>query len=209
MRINRGTLFIVSAPSGAGKSTLCKILVEKLPKLGFAVSHTTRAPRDGEQDGTDYHFVDIDTFKSMINKEDFLEWAEVHGNFYGTSKSMLEAKLASGSDILHDIDVQGARQMRDAYKDGAVYVFVLPPTLEALKDRLSGRGTDTQEIIDRRVGNAVGEIRDFSLYDYVILNDTLDEALKEFEAVIQATRVRVERVDHKWVDVNFYRTKEA
>lgn len=200
-----GTLFIVSAPSGAGKTTLCKLLVERISNLRFAVSHTTRAPRPGESDGADYYFVGRDAFKAMVETGDFLEWAEVHGNFYGTSKRELDRLLSAGFDVLHDIDVQGARQLREAegLLPGAVFVFILPPSLEELERRLRGRGSETEEVIKRRLGNALGEIQAYFMYDYVIINDSLEEAAARFESVISAAGLRRDKLTPGWVERTF------
>jgi guanylate kinase len=202
MRQKKGILFIVSAPSGAGKSTICSGVMIADTNIRFAISHTTRAPRDGEDDGVDYHFTDLETFKRMADSGEFLEWAEVHGNYYGTSSKMLEAMLESGVDIFHDIDVQGAVQLREKLPD-AVYIFILPPSIKALGERLSGRGTDSEDVIARRLDNARGEIESYSLYDYVILNDSLDEAVADFRSVISASRLRVGRVDGDSIKANF------
>lgn len=201
-RIKKGTLFVVSAPSGAGKSTLCKLLLDRMEGIGVAVSHTTRAPRTGEADGHDYHFVTREKFELMVEAGEFLEWAEVHGNFYGTSKAALSGMLDAGMDVLHDIDVQGARQLRAQFP-GAVYVFVLPPGAAELAARLRGRGTDSAEVIRRRLANAVGEIGDYGGYDYVIINDALEEAVADFSALVRAARLRSGRVDPLWVERNF------
>lgn len=193
-RSKKGILFVVSAPSGAGKSTLCAEVMKLDPNIRFAISHTTRAPRAGETDGVEYHFTDKEEFRQMADAGEFLEWAEVHGNLYGTSRPMIEAMLDEGVDIIHDIDVQGAAQLRDVLK-GAVYIFILPPSMEALAERLSGRGTDDADVVARRLENARDEVGSYSLYDYVILNDALDEAVEDFRAVVKAERLRASRVD--------------
>ena len=202
MRNKKGILFVVSAPSGAGKSTICSEVMRHDPLLRFVVSHTTREPRKGEENGVDYHFVTKDDFKLMVDAGEFLEWAEVHDNSYGTSKSALENLLAEGANIIHDIDVQGAAQLREVLPD-AVYIFILPPSLRALKYRLSDRGTDTPEVVARRLDNAKGEIGSYSLYDYVILNDSLDRAVENFRSVVNAERLKVSRVDPKCIEEIF------
>ena len=153
MRTPQGILFVVSAPSGAGKSTICAEVMRHDPNLRFAISHTTREPRTGEQDGVDYNFISQDEFRRMADSGEFIEWAEVHGNSYGTSKDMLKALLAEGSDIIHDIDVQGAALLRGALPE-AVYIFILPPSIKTLERRLSSRSTDGPEVVARRLLNA-------------------------------------------------------
>jgi guanylate kinase len=202
-----GHLFVVSAPSGAGKTTLCRELLARRPDLRFAVSYATRKPRAGEVDGVDYVFVDEEEFQRMVEAGDFAEWARVHGNLYGTPRRALEEMLRAGYDVIHDIDVQGARQMRDFYGE-AVYVFVLPPSMEALAERLSGRGTDPESVVRERLRRAIEEVREYALYDYVIVNDVLEKAVGELESVILARRLRVEDLDPAWVEENFFRQEE-
>ena len=163
-----GTLFIVAAPSGAGKTTLVSGLLAQDAGVRLSVSYTTRAPRAGEVNGQHYHFVDVATFKAMAGRGEFLEWAEVHGNYYGTSRVWLEAQMNSGTDILLEIDWQGAQQVRKVFPD-AVGVFILPPSIEELERRLRGRGTDSEEVIARRVLAAQGEMRHVGEFDYVII----------------------------------------
>jgi guanylate kinase len=199
---SKGILFVVSAPSGAGKTSLCKSLVSTMRKLEFSVSMTTRAPRPGEVNDADYTFVSREAFHAMIGKEEFVEWAEVHGELYGTSKERLEAVMGSGKDILLDIDTQGAAQIREKHDEG-VFVFVLPPSMEALRDRLMKRRTDSEETISRRLKTAVSEIRTYGAYDYVIINDIFQEALLEFKSIIAAERARSERIEPRWVEEAF------
>lgn len=191
--MSRGNLFIISAPSGTGKTTILKKVMAQLPGLAFSVSHTTRAPRPGEQDGTDYHFVDRDTFQAMQARGVFLEWAEVHGNLYGTSKELVDEHLAAGTDIILDIDVQGARQIREKNTHQAVFLFIVPPSLEELEKRLAGRNTDSAETITLRMNNARRELADADLYNYVIVNDTVDEAVNVMRSIIIAERCRSRR----------------
>lgn len=198
-----GTLFVVSAPSGAGKSTIMDALIKGSEgSIRAAVSHTTRAPRRGETNGIQYHFVSKETFLAMRDEGDFIEWAEVHGNFYGTSQTMLNSLLSEGYDVLHDIDVQGARQLRPLVPD-ALFVFILPPSMEELSRRLRGRGTDTEEVIRTRLDNALGEIHDCDQYDYVIVNDSLERAVGDFSSIIRASRLGVNRLDKGWFKKNF------
>lgn len=204
----RGTLFVVSAPSGAGKTTLCQRLMEERPGIEFSVSYTSRAPRAGEADGRDYNFVSRDEFMEMTARGEFAEWAEVHGNLYGTSASQLREALERGRDILLDIDVQGARQIRENFKEG-VYVFVMPPSLEELRRRLEERRSDTPEVIGNRLRNAINEIREYSKYDYVIVNDVFEGALKGLEAIVISNGLRTDHVDPSWVKENFFRQEEV
>ena len=156
--MSRGNLFVISAPSGAGKSTLLKRLLAEVPNLAFSVSHTTRAPRPGESNGREYHFVDRPTFARMRDDQAFLEWAEVHGNLYGTSRAAIEAQQAKGLDVFLDIDVQGARQLRDCGHPGAIFLFIAPPSWAELEKRLRGRGTDPEETVQLRLNNARREM---------------------------------------------------
>ncbi len=185
-----GTLFIVSAPSGAGKTSLVKALLESTPDLVVSVSHTTRAMRPGERDGVDYHFVDVETFHGMVEAGAFLEHAQVFDNFYGTSQAAVEAELAAGRDVILEIDWQGARQVRRLMPD-AVGVFIVPPSREALEQRLRGRGQDSDEIIARRMRDAQSEASHYGEYDYLVVNDDFDLALKQLWAVIEARRLRL------------------
>ncbi|WP_131112185.1 guanylate kinase [Sulfuricystis thermophila] len=186
---NAGTLFVVSAPSGAGKTTLVRMLMERDPAIRHSVSYTTRPPRPGERDGHDYHFVDIQTFLAMRERGDFLEWAEVHGNFYGTSKSWLLGELAAGRDTLLEIDWQGAQQVRALIPE-AVGIFILPPSIAELERRLRNRGQDSIEVIQRRVAAALGEMRHVDEFDFVIINNDLQEALADLVAAVRASRLR-------------------
>ena len=184
-----GHLFIVSAPSGAGKTTLVRLLLEKDPGIRVSISSTTRPPRTGENDGREYHFVDVQYFLEMVSRGDFLEWAEVHGNYYGTSRRWIEAELTAGRDVLLEIDWQGAQQVRKAFP-AAIGIFILPPSLEELKSRLSGRGTDSAETIARRIAAARDEMRHVDEFDYVIINDDLQQALGNLRSIVSATRLQ-------------------
>lgn len=185
-----GTLYIVSAPSGAGKTTLVRALLRLDPSIRLSVSYTTRAPRDGEQEGVAYHFVDLATFKAMQQRGDFLEWAEVHGNFYATSAPWLKNQLAAGNDVLLEIDWQGAAQVRAVFPQ-AVSIFILPPDFAELERRLRGRGTDSPEVIARRLAAAKSEMRRVVDFDYVIINNDLQTALDELQSAVRAARLRV------------------
>lgn len=211
MRKGRGSLFVVSAPSGAGKTTLCKKLVLSMDGLEFSVSYTTRQPRPGEVDGDDYSFVSKDRFKEMVSGGEFMEWAEVHGSLYGTSRSRLEKTLAGGTDVIMDVDVQGARQIRKAYH-GGIYVFILPPSREALRERLQKRKNNTPEEISQRLKAAadeIREIRDYSAYDYVIINDVFEVALKKLEAIVVSRRVISDSIDQSWVEEIFLKQEDV
>lgn len=192
-----GTLYVVAAPSGAGKTTLVRHLLASQSQIRLSISYTTRAPRPGEENGREYHFVDVDTFRRMIERGDFLEWAEVHGNLYGTSKTWIEGQLAEGSDVLLEIDWQGAQQVRQIFTE-AIGIFILPPSLEELERRLTGRGTDSREVIARRLAAAQAEMRHVGEFDYAIINDELERALEDLRAVVRASRLRlnVQRLRH-------------
>ena len=185
---NTATLIIISAPSGAGKSTLVNMLVGRDPKVQLSISYTTRAPRSGEVDGHDYHFIDIPTFMAMRARGDFVEWAEVHGNFYGTSRSTLNQQLATGRDLVLEIDWQGAQQVRQQFKQ-SVGIFILPPSIEELERRLRKRGKDADEVIQRRIAAALGEMRHVSEFDFVIINKDLALALEDLVAAVRASRL--------------------
>jgi len=184
-----GHLYIVSAPSGAGKTTLVRRLLENDPGIRLSISHTTRAPRPGERNGIEYHFVDSPTFLDKAQKGGFIEWAEVHGNYYGTSRSGIEAALLAGQDVLLEIDWQGAQQVRKLFPE-AIGVFVLPPSLSELERRLRDRGSDSEHTIARRLSAARTEMRHVAEFDYVIINDELPRALHDLLAVVVASRLR-------------------
>jgi len=182
-------LFIVSAASGAGKTSLLKALLERDPSLGLAVSFTTRAPRAGERDGVHYHFVDPEKFLHMVAAGEFLEHAQVFGNRYGTAESSVRAELEQGRDLLLEIDWQGARQVRERFP-GAVSVFILPPSARALEDRLRGRGLDSEQVVTERMAEARAEMSHYAEYDYLLVNDVFDTALKDLICLVRAERLR-------------------
>jgi len=186
-----GKLFIISAASGTGKTTLVTALVKDMPGVIHSISSTTRTKRDGEIDGVHYHFVSVDEFKAMIGRGAFYEHAEVHGNFYGTSREWVEARLAEGQDVILEIDWQGAAQMRKLMPS-CITVFILPPSIAALEARLRGRGKDSEDVIQRRLAAAKGEIAHAPEYDYLIINDQLDQALTELKAVFLAERCKAD-----------------
>ena len=184
-----GHLYIVAAPSGAGKTTLVRLLLEKDPDINVSISSTTRLPRTGESDGREYHFVGVQNFLDMVSQGEFLEWAEVHGNYYGTSKRWIEKEMEAGGDVLLEIDWQGAQQVRKVFPE-AIGIFILPPSLEELKSRLSGRGTDSAETIARRIAAARDEMRHVDEFDYVIINDDLQQALDNLKSIVCASRLQ-------------------
>ena len=191
MTQTRGNLFILSAPSGAGKSSLINALLAKHSDMKVSVSHTTRSPRPGEANGVHYHFVNVDEFKSLIEKNDFFEWAQVFDNYYGTSKQAIEEQLAAGIDVFLDIDWQGARQVRDLVADVET-IFILPPSKAELESRLNNRGQDSQEVIAGRMAQAQSETSHFNEYDYVVVNDDFATALKEIETIVLAKRLSLQ-----------------
>ena len=185
----RGNLFVISAPSGSGKTTLVRRLLDTLDDVRFSVSFTTRPVRGSERDGIDYHFVPSDLFRTKIEDGEFLEWAEVHGNYYGTSKIVTEQVRASGEDILLDVDVQGAAQVRKAQPD-AITLFVMPPSFEILEERLRGRRQDSDEVIAGRLEEARHEIHHYKDYDYVLINDSVERTSELLKAIVLAERTR-------------------
>ena len=185
-----GNLYVVAAPSGAGKTTLVRLLIEQEAGVHLSVSFTTRPPRPGELDGRDYHFVDAAEFRAMIARQEFLEWAEVHGNFYGTSNKWIAEQLAAGHDVLLEIDWQGAQQVRSAFPE-AIGIFILPPSMDELTSRLTARGTDSADVIARRLAAAQAEMRHVGEFDYVIINASLEQALDDLRAVVRASRLRL------------------
>ena len=185
----QGSLYIISAPSGAGKTSLVKALVESTDKVMVSVSHTTRPMREGEVDGKDYHFTDVERFREMIAAQAFLEHAEVFGNFYGTSRSSILEQIGHGVDVILEIDWQGAAQVRQQVPE-AVSIFVLPPSREELERRLRGRGTDSDEVIARRLAEAVSDMGHYREFDYLVFNDDFDTALVQLRAILLARRQR-------------------
>jgi guanylate kinase len=186
-----GTLYIVTAPSGAGKTSLVKSLVETTPGVVVSVSHTTRPPRPGEQDGVHYHFVSLATFEAMQAEGAFLEHAQVFGNRYGTSRAAVMAQLAAGLDVILEIDWQGARQVRGLMPDSAT-IFILPPSRTTLRQRLAGRGQDSAEIIEQRMAAALDELSHYAEFDYLVINDEFPVALEALRAIVIANRQRRE-----------------
>ena len=194
--MNKGTLYIISAPSGAGKTSLVKKLITKMDDLIVSVSHTTRQTRDGEVHGKDYFFVDVETFRTMQGENAFLECAQVFDNFYGTAQQTVEANLTQGHDVILEIDWQGAEQVRRLMPD-SVSIFILPPSIETLRQRLEARGKDNSEIIERRMQDAVTEMSHYPEFDYLIVNDSFSEALDALKSIVASNRLKQSRQSHK------------
>jgi guanylate kinase len=201
--INRkGLLFVVSAPSGAGKTSLCRGVTDSLENLTHSISYATRNPRAGETDGRDYHFIDKEKFRAMVQAGDFAEWAEVHSNFYGTSWRELEDTISKGLDVILDIDTQGAKQIRPKYKS-AVFIFIMPPSLKILEERLRNRKSDQEDEVRIRMRRAHEEIRDYATYDYIVVNRDFDRALNELGSIVLAERCRTGLIDTPWIEGMF------
>ena len=190
--MKRGLLIVVSGASGTGKGTICKKILDELPEVAYSISATTRAPRFGEVDGREYYFLTRDEFNTWIADGKFLEFAEVHGNFYGTPLNKITERINRGEDILLEIDVQGALNVKKKFPEG-VYIFLLPPSLAELKRRIEGRGTETPESLALRLENAVAEIKVGLEYDYAVVNDKIDDAAAQIKAILIAERCKVRR----------------
>lgn len=190
--MGKGFFMIISGPAGTGKGTVCKELLERNKDIVYSISATTRSPRVGEEDGVNYFFMDDEKFKSMVEKEEFLEHAHVHTNYYGTPKDFVVNQVDKGEIVLLEIDVQGALQIKKNYSE-AVFVFLLPPTMEELKNRIVKRGTESEEDINRRYENAFKELDFVGKYDYFVINNKVEEAVLDIEAIIKAERLRVKR----------------
>ncbi|KNF08734.1 guanylate kinase Gmk [Gottschalkia purinilytica] len=190
--MEKGLLLVVSGPSGAGKGTICKRLLSENKNIKLSISATTRSPRAGEVDGVNYFFLDKKDFEEKIKKNEFLEYAEVYGNYYGTPKQYVLEQLNSGKDVLLEIDIQGALNIKEIYPDG-VFVFILPPSMEELKSRIVKRGTETKESLTRRFESAYEEIKFAFKYDYAVVNDEVDLAVNKIQSIISAEKYRVHR----------------
>lgn len=188
----KGVLLVVSGPSGAGKGTICQLLREQLPDLGYSISVTTRQPRVGEVDGVNYFFKTVPQVKEMIARGELLEYAEVYGNYYGTPRKYVEDLLNAGQDVLLEIDIQGALQIKERFPEG-VFVFIVPPSLDELSARIYKRGTDSEDVIKRRMASAAGELTYAQKYDYIIVNDIAQKAANKVLTIMEAERYRVDR----------------
>ncbi len=204
LKKNKGIVFVVSGPSGAGKTTLYKKAMSVLPNIEHSVSFTTRSPRPGEVNDRDYTFINRDEFIAMVHAGEFAEWAEIHGELYGTSKKRLKEIADSGVDAILDIDVQGAVQLKEKFK-GGIYIFILPPSLEVLRERLEKRMVNEKEEIEKRLEVAVEEVKRYREYDYVIVNRVLENAFRELESIIIANRAKTKRVRPEWIKEKFFK----
>jgi guanylate kinase len=204
----RGILYVISAPSGAGKTTLCKQVVASVSGLWHSVSCTTRKPRPGEEHGREYFFLDEKVFHDMVARNEFLEYAHVYSNWYGTPRKPLMDKMEQGIDVLLEIDVQGALQIKKKFGD-AVYIFILPPSMDVLRARLQGRGSDSQEEIVRRLQKVKEEVWCFREYYYVVRNDDLAQSLHELQSIFVAERLKTKRMDMHWLEQSFILEKDA
>lgn len=196
---NRGLLIVISGPSGAGKGTICKSFLERNKGVVLSVSATTRSPRNGEVDGVNYYFITKEEFKAKIGSNDFLEYAEVYDNYYGTPKSNVEEMLESGKDVILEIDIQGALKVKENTQEG-VFVFILPPSMEELKQRIIKRGSETEESLMKRFKSAYKEINFISKYNYAVVNDEVEIAVEKLEAIITAEKCRVDRIKDTILD---------
>ncbi len=205
----KGLIFVVSAPSGAGKTSLCHAAAKEVSGLDLSVSYTTRPPRAGEVDGVHYHFVTSEFFQKKIDRNEFVEWAQVHGHLYGTPLDRLMEQIDRGIDMILDIDSQGAMQIKKRDKEGVVFIYILPPSFEALKARLMERNLDSAEEIARRLKKAREEIWNYRSYYYLIVNDRFERALEELKAVILAERIKMKEMSLAWIEETFIRHTEG
>ena len=204
----RGILFIISAQSGTGKTTLCKQLVANIPGLWHSVSYTTRTPRPGEEHGREYYFTDDTTFQAMIDRHEFVEWARVYGHLYGTPRRMVADKIEQGIDVLLEIDVQGALQVKKKFDD-AVSIFILPPSMTVLRQRLLTRASDSSEEIQRRLQKVKEEVWSYREYAYIVRNDDLTRSLQDLESIFLGERLKTKRLNMAWIENNFILDDEA
>jgi guanylate kinase len=204
----RGILFIISAPSGTGKTTLCKQLTTNIPGLWHSISYTTRKPRSGEEHGREYFFTDEPTFQSMIDRHEFVEWARVYGHLYGTPRKTLADKIDQGIDVLLEIDVQGALQVKKKFDD-AVSIFILPPSMTVLRQRLQARASDSTEEIQRRLQKVKEEVWSYREYAYIVRNDDLTCSLHDLENIFLGERLKTKRLNMTWIENNFILDEES
>jgi guanylate kinase len=204
----RGILFIISAPSGTGKTTLCKQVTANIPDLWHSVSYTTRQPRAGEEHGREYYFTDEVTFQSMIDRHEFVEWARVYGHLYGTPRKMVSDKIEQGIDVLLEIDVQGALQVKKKFDD-AVSIFILPPSMAVLRQRLLTRASDSPEEIQRRLQKVKEEVWSYREYAYIVRNDDLTRSLHDLESIFLGERLKTKRLNMAWIENNFILDDDA
>ena len=198
----RGILFIISAPSGTGKTTLCKQLVANLPGLWHSISYTTRKPRPGERHGREYYFIEEEIFRDMIGRNEFVEWAQVYGHLYGTPLKSLNEKIGQGIDVLLEIDVQGAMQVKKRFED-SVPIFILPPSMTVLRSRLQTRASDSPEEIQRRLHKVREEVWSYREYAYIVRNHDLDQSLGDLESIFRSERLKTKRLNMTWLENNF------
>jgi guanylate kinase len=204
----RGILYIVSAPSGAGKTTLCKQIVTSVPGIWHSVSFTTRMPRPGEAHGREYFFINKNVFQEMVARNEFLEYAHVYSHWYGTPLKPLTAKLEQGIDVLLEIDVQGALQIKKQFED-TVFIFILPPSMDILRARLQSRGSDSQEEIDLRLNKVRAEVRYCNEYQYIVRNDDFTQSLRDLQSIFLSERLKTSRLDMHWLEQSFLLDKDV
>jgi guanylate kinase len=195
MVLEKGLLIVISGPSGAGKGTLCKEVLQHNPNIGYSTSCTTRSPRAGEVDGENYFFITKDKFVEMIGSNGFLEYANVYDNYYGTPRKYVEEQLSQGRDVILEIDIQGALKVKENFPEG-VFIFIMPPSMDELKNRIKKRGSETEESLVKRFSSAFKEINYASQYNYIVINDVVEDAVKRLESIITAEKCRVDRVGH-------------
>jgi len=198
--VTKGTLYVISAASGAGKTSLVSAVLDQVSNLEVSVSHTTRAPREGEADGVNYHFIDSDSFQAMVNAGEFFESATVFGNMYGTSRQHIQEQLLKGKDVILEIDWQGARQIRQLMAD-CKSIYIVPPSITALRERLTSRGQDDEAVIDKRMHEAVSEMSHYAEFEYLVVNDDFDEARENLAAIILGERMLLEHQQHKYAEL--------
>ncbi|VAW53319.1 Guanylate kinase [hydrothermal vent metagenome] len=198
--MTKGTLYVISAASGAGKTSLVSAVLDQVPGIEVSVSHTTRAPREGEVDGVNYHFIDSGRFQTMIEAGDFFESASVFGNMYGTSRQHIQEQLLKGKDVILEIDWQGARQIRQLMAD-CKSIYIVPPSIATLRERLTTRGQDDEAVIDKRMHEAVSEMSHYAEFEYLVVNDEFDEARDNLAAIILGERMLLEHQQHKYAEL--------